>query len=95
MKEADFTDINYGLDLSKDGDFVLGATRFDHSTRYESDIYYVHDGKVMHYLAVGDDKLDVERDWAFEYASIYPDQTPVDNPKPTFFQSIKSALGLA
>lgn len=95
MKQAVFTDENYGLDLTKNGDYVQGGTRFDHSTRYESDIFYVSEGKVVHYLAVGDDELDVERDWAFEWASMFTEEPAPASTKQSFLQSLKSTFGLA
>jgi hypothetical protein len=70
--QVKYKEENYGLDLDQEGSFVTGSTRFDHSSGYEQDIFFVHKSKVKFYMAIGEDELDLNRDWAFEYARLFP-----------------------
>lgn len=69
-RSLDFSKAWHGLDLDKEGDFVVGSV-MRNGTRFFVNFYYVKDGDMRNYVAEGEDEIDLHRDWAYEYISLF------------------------
>ena len=57
--------------LKDDGDYYFGQKFKTADGMWECAIYYLYGGEIHTYIAVGEDNIDLLRDWAFEWLDIF------------------------
>lgn len=57
--------------LKEDGDFYFGQKFKTSDGMYEMAVYYLYGDQMHTYIAVGEDNIDLMRDWAFEWLDIF------------------------
>lgn len=57
--------------LKEDGDFYFGQKLKHSDGMLEVAVYYQYAGEKHVYIAVGEDNIDLMRDWAFEWLDIF------------------------
>lgn len=65
--------------LQEDGDFYFGEKFSTADGMLEMPVYYMVDGEKQVYMAVGEDNIDLMRDWAFEWLDIFGNGDPDDD----------------
>lgn len=59
--------------LKEDGDYYFGNKLKTSDGMLEMAVYYQFGGEKHVYIAVGEDSIDLYRDWAFEWLDIFGD----------------------
>lgn len=60
--------------MKQEGFIEYGDIRERNDGSFELPVFYIKDGEEEFFLATGEDHLDCQRDWAFRFLELFPQE---------------------